>query len=183
MLSPHAIGAPMILCLDVDYRADATVTGCVGIRDWTDAAPTLERARSVTGAQAPYEPGSFYLRELPHLVAMIGAVGASAGAISGVVIDGYVWLAVDRPGLGARLHGHLVETCGVDVPVVGVAKKAFRDNDCAIPIVRGGSVRPLYITAIGIDATVAAARVLSMHGAHRLPTMLKRVDRLARDAT
>jgi deoxyribonuclease V len=51
-----------------------------------------------------------------------------------------------------------------------------------VPIVRGISRQPLFVTTIGTDVAAAAAAVLGMHGAHRIPTLLKRVDRLARDA-
>ena len=68
------------------------------------------------------------------------------------------------------------------VSVIGVAKTSFHDNDAAIEVARGASARPLYVTAEGIDVTRAADDVRRMHGAHRIPTILKRVDRLARDS-
>jgi deoxyribonuclease V len=46
-------------------------------------------------------------------------------------------------------------------------------------VVRGGA-RPLHVTALGLDAADAAARVAAMHGPYRLPTLLKRADQLAR---
>lgn len=94
-----------------------------------------------------------------------------------VVIDGYVWLATRRPGLGA----HLFDALGRSTIVVGVAKTSFHDNDAAIEVARA-STRPLYITAEGVDVRQAADDVRRMHGAHRIPTMLKRVDRLARES-
>ena len=45
---------------------------------------------------------------------------------------------------------------------------------------RGGSKRPLYLTAAGIDVKQAAALVKSMHGGHRVPALLKRADQLSR---
>jgi deoxyribonuclease V len=38
---------------------------------------------------------------------------------------------------------------------------------------------PLFVTAIGMDVADAAALVRGMHGAHRIPTLLGWVDRLA----
>ena len=38
----------------------------------------------------------------------------------------------------------------------------------------------LFVTAAGIDVAAAARGLKSMHGAHRLPTLLARVDALAR---
>jgi deoxyribonuclease V len=67
--------------------------------------------------------------------------------------------------------------------VVGVAKTRFAGaGGSAVPICRGGSRSPLYITAAGADAIDAAGWVAAMHGPHRVPTLLKRVDRLARTA-
>jgi len=93
-----------------------------------------------------------------------------------VVIDGYVWLAPGRPGLGA----HLYEALGRSTAVIGVAKTRFASATGAVSILRGGSQSPLYITAIGMDLTEAAAAVTGMHGAYRMPTLVKRVDQLAR---
>lgn len=118
----------------------------------------------------PYRPGAFFLRELPAL----RAVFAQAGALDLVVVDGYVDLDPDgRPGLGAHLHRE------VGVPVVGVAKTAFRGATHAIEVRRGGT-RPLYVTAAGLPLDEAAAMVAAMAGPHRLPDALRRVDRLAR---
>src|SRR5262249_5654871 len=114
------------------------------------------------------------LRELPPIVDILAVVPG----IELVVIDGYVWLAKDRPGLGA----HLYERLDRRIPVVGVAKRPFKDNDCALPVSRGGSTRPLFVTSVGIPVSVAAEGVARMHGDHRVPTILKRVDRLARDS-
>lgn len=165
----------MIVCVDVDYRAAAVVAACVGIRDWADAAPAGESVTRTPGAPAEYQPGEFYRRELPHVLAALAAFGAAPRV---VVIDGYVWLAPERPGLGAHVHTAL----GQSVGVVGVAKRPFAGATSAIAILRGTSRQPLYVTAIGTDPDAAAASVRSMHGPHRIPTMLKRVDRLCRDA-
>ena len=47
-------------------------------------------------------------------------------------------------------------------------------------MLRGSSARPLWVSAIGIDATYAATLVAAMHGPHRLPTLMVRADHLAR---
>jgi deoxyribonuclease V len=94
-----------------------------------------------------------------------------------VIIDGYVWLdAAGRPGLGARLH----EALGGRVPVVGVAKTAFRGDDGSVPVLRGLSARPLRVTAAGMPAAMAAAKIAAMHGPHRIPIMLRLADTAAR---
>lgn len=163
----------MLACVDVDYRADASVAACLLAADWGDAAPAAEWVERLP-PPAPYEPGQFYLRELPCLLAVL----ARAPALDVVVIDGYVWLDGDgAPGLGARLY----EALGRGVAVVGVAKTAYRGAAFAAPVRRGDSQSPLYVTAAGLDAAQAAEALRRMHGPYRLPTLLKRVDRLARE--
>ncbi len=45
---------------------------------------------------------------------------------------------------------------------------------------RDSSKRPLIVTAIGIDESVAAKHIASMHGPYRIPTLLKWADHLSR---
>ena len=164
----------MLACLDVDYRPEVTVAACVLFRDWTDAAEASHLVERGPPAE-PYEPGQFFRRELPHLLEVLAAVREP---LETVVIDGYVWLGEERPGLGA----HLYEALGRRVPVVGVAKTAFHSSGLALPVLRGQSQRPLFVTAVGMDASAAAELVRRMHGASRIPTLLGRVDRLCRDS-
>jgi deoxyribonuclease V len=165
----------VIAALDVCYGARGAAAACVLFERWAASAEAGTRVVLVNEV-APYEPGAFYRRELPCLQAVLGAVGAP---VDTVVVDGYVWLSADgRPGLGA----HLFEALGRSTPVVGVAKTSFTGSAFAEPVLRGGSARPLYVTAAGVDAATAAGWIRSMHGAHRIPTLLKRADRLCRDA-
>jgi deoxyribonuclease V len=120
---------------------------------------------------APYEPGSFYKRELPA----IRAVLAGVAPVELLVVDGYVDLdGGGRAGLGAHVH----EALGL--PVIGVAKTPFRTATHAVEVVRGEAVKPLYVTAVGLPLGDAAGYVRAMHGAYRLPDALRRVDALAR---
>ena len=123
------------------------------------------------GQVAPYEPGSFFRRELPATRTVLnGAEGLDL-----LIVDGYVDLDPDgRPGLGARLHDEM------DVPVIGVAKTAFRSATHAATVHRGAATRPLYVTAAGLSIESAARLVASMAGPYRLPDALRRVDRLSR---
>lgn len=165
----------MLACVDVDYRDDAAVAACVLFRDWADEAPAAERVERIARVE-PYEPGQFYRRELPCVLAVLGPLAEGLGA---VVIDGYVWLRDEAtPGLGGRLYAAL----GRAVPVVGVAKTRFASATAAVPVLRGGSARPLYVTAAGLSADEAARRVRDMHGPCRIPTLLKRADQLCRGA-
>jgi deoxyribonuclease V len=161
----------VIACVDVDYGAARVATACLGFTAWTDAASCYEAVTSSPGAAADYTPGEFYQRELPYLLAVLRPI---AGQLDAVIVDGYVWLGADK-GLGAHLHDAL----GGTTPIIGVAKTSFA-GATAIEVIRGASARPLYVTAAGIDAVVAADHVRAMHGEHRIPTLLKRVDQLAR---
>jgi deoxyribonuclease V len=164
----------LIAALDVSYPlgGGAMAAGVV-FREWSDTQPMSEHQLQVA-AVSPYIPGAFYRRELPCLLALLEAIDQPLTAI---VIDGYVWLSEkQRPGLGARLH----EALGGTIPIIGVAKSLFRGSLFAAPVQRGNSKLPLYITAAGIDTAHAALLVQSMHGKHRVPTLLKRVDQLSK---
>ena len=162
----------MIAALDVHYdepqlrgRAAAVV-----FERWEDANASAEVVTVVENI-APYVPGEFFRRELPCLVAVIEKIDLP---IDAAVIDGYVQLG-SSPGLGA----HLFQTLQRRVPVIGVAKSRFRDAP-AREVLRGKSLSPLFVTSLGIDSQTAADCISRMHGNHRIPTLLKRVDRIAR---
>ncbi len=164
----------MICCLDVDYREESAVTAAVLFPTWRsrEAASTL----TVTSEDvAPYQPGEFYRRELPCLLAALSALEA---APSVVLVDGFVWLPKGRPGLGHKLW----EALGGEIPVVGVAKSVYRNHHGAAAVTRGYSRKPLWVTAQGMATEDAAARIREMHGPHRLPTMIKLADTLCREA-
>lgn len=66
--------------------------------------------------------------------------------------------------------------------MIAVAKTAFDGIGTVHELLRGDSARPLYVSVAGLPLEDAKAHVLAMHGAHRLPTLLKVVDRACRDA-
>ncbi len=165
----------MFACLDADYREQVVVAACVLFDSWTASQPTREVAASVPNAE-DYVPGRFFERELPALLASLDQVDEPLEAI---MVDGYVWLARERPGLGF----HLWDARGRSVPVIGVAKNRFAGNDAAIGVLRGASQKPLFVTAVGVSACDAAENVRAMHGEFRIPTLLKRVDSLCRTAS
>ena len=160
----------MIVALDVQYGVTAVTTAVVGWHAWPDATAALERVERHASPPAPYVPGAFVERELPYLLAALASVTAP---IETIVIDGHVWLGVDRKGLGAHLHDR------THLPVIGVAKNAFVGAP-SLPVIRGDSARPLHVSAAGVDPAAAAAAIASMHGPYRHPTLLKRADSLAR---
>ncbi len=163
----------MILALDVDYGPDRARAAAVGAPS-CEAAPELERVLELPGPPADYEPGQFWRRELPPLLALLAA--NADVPLELLLVDGHAWLAPGQPGLGARLH----EALSGRVPVIGVAKTAFRGSPDAAHVLRGASQAPLFVTAIGLERDAAADVVRRLHGPHRLPSLLKRVDALAR---
>lgn len=170
-------GRGALLALDAAYADDhASVAGAF-FTDWEagDALKTMHK-RIQVGLHA-YEPGQFYKRELPVLMALLCE---SPLPVSTIIVDGYVWLNAnrDRPGLGARLHDAL----GSRVPVIGVAKTRFEGDTWSKEILRGESQAPLFVTSVGMPLTDAAAAIGRMHGAHRMPTLLRHADSLARQS-
>ena len=163
----------MIACIDVGYDEDSATAACVYIANWREEVPHTETVVCVKNIE-DYQPGNFYLRELPCVMAVLERLSVS---LSCIVIDGYVWLdSNEQPGLGARLYKALSGS----VPVIGVAKSAFRGSEHAVALRRGKSKRPLFITSVGIASAQAVINIGAMHGGNRIPTILARVDKLSR---
>jgi deoxyribonuclease V len=165
--STTAVGA-----VDVHYNdAGGAAAALVVCSEIAFATVTAEHVANVPHV-APYEPGTLFKRELP----CIGAVLALSGPLDLLVVDGYATLDPDgRPGLGA----HAADA--FDLPVIGVAKTAFRTATHAVEVIRGTARRPLYVTAAGGLGIDEAARIVAgMTGPHRVPSVLARADRLAR---
>lgn len=83
-------------------------------------------------------------------------------------------IVTGQAGLGQKLF----EALEKKVAVVGVAKTRFHTATDAIEIHRGKRTRPLFVSAVGMDACVAADHVKAMHGNFRIPTLLKLADTL-----
>jgi deoxyribonuclease V len=164
----------MIAAVDVDYRDREALAACVLFHHWTDASSCAELTERISPVE-DYQPGQFYRRELPCLLAVLNK---SPDPLDLVVVDGYVWLTDEtHPGLGA----HLYQALGRTIPVIGVAKTRFHSATAARAVLRGGSQRPLYVSAVGIDLDPACQAIARMHGPHRVPTLLKAVDQLCRN--
>ena len=164
----------MKVCLDVHCHERTASAAALVFDDWATSTP-VARYRSLVPGCAKYEPGRFYQRELAPLLAVIECI---VEPIEVLIIDAYCTLAADgTPGLGA----HLFASTGEQAVVVGVAKSRLRNTDHAEEICRGVSRRPLFITSLGLPQPVAAEKIASMAGRHRIPTLLKLVDQLARE--
>jgi deoxyribonuclease V len=161
----------MIAAFDVHYFSDGKASAAaVLFADYRGATAFLARSIVVETAFG-YVPGQFYRRELPCILRLLDEFSEVPKEI---IVDGYVMLA-DRPGLG----WHLFESLGRNAAVIGMAKSKYRGST-GIEVLRGKSMRPLYITSAGMDPMEAAERIRSMHGPARIPTLLKYVDSLAR---
>jgi deoxyribonuclease V len=171
MLRSVQPGGAVFVAADVHYLTSGGArAAAVMAADAAFARVVAERTELVPEV-LPYQPARFYLRELPPLRAVLGGLRE----IALLVIDGYADLDPEgRPGLGSHAHAEF------GVPVIGVAKTAFRTATHALPVLRGTSARPLYVTAAGMPRDEAACLVRRMAGPHRLPDALRRADALAR---
>jgi deoxyribonuclease V len=171
-IDEQAAPAPLAI-VDVHYAAHGAGAACVVARDWADEVPEESRYLS-TPEIAPYVPGQFYLRELPPIINVLKALARDVRVI---VVDGYVVLDEHgSPGLGAHLYQHFDGRYAV----VGVAKTSYRRSTFAVPVIRGSSRRPLFVTSMGMSQELAARSVARMHGEHRIPTLMGLADRCAR---
>jgi deoxyribonuclease V len=161
----------MKLCLDVQYFDDQARVAALSFQDWSDSAPA-QKWVELMPTPSEYQPGEFYRRELPCLLHLLQSLPRP----DVIVIDGYVWLSPGRPGLGGRLY----EALAGEIVVIGVAKTFYETSGEAVSVYRGGSQKPLFVTAAGMDKQEAAELVQQMHGNFRMPTLLKSVDQLAR---
>ena len=161
-----------IAAFDAYYLEEGRVSAAaVVFTTYGNDTPMAEYHRMLA-EPAAYVSGAFYRRELPAILTLLEQITMPLDTL---IVDGYVRLG-SRPGLGR----HLFDALESKIPVVGVAKSRFADVP-AHEVYRGASRRPLYVTAAGITAKEAAINIQAMHGAHRIPTLLKRVDRLARE--
>ncbi len=165
----------MKVCLDVQYTHNQALAAAILFKDWSESIPT----RAVTLPIADvleYQAGAFYKRELPCLLAVLGTI---TEPLEYILVDSFVLLDQGfKHGLGARLYMALEQK----TPVIGIAKTDFLGAP-SIPILRGESKQALFVSSIGCDTPQAATWVQQMHGAHRIPTLLKAVDSLARGKT
>jgi len=161
----------MIIVVDVYYTDNRAKTVGILFRNWDDAEP-LDIIAAYTDNSLEYEPGSFYKRELPCIQSLLA--NGELDQLNAIIVDGYVYLSDDKkPGLGYYIYQCYDEK----IPVFGVAKSAFHDNDAFVAkVYRSDSVKPLFVTSAGMELAVAAAHIQSIHGPYRFPYLLKLLD-------
>ena len=165
----------MYLILDVDYRDDNAKVAGILFEDHSNDK-TIDEITTMVNGIHEYIPGEFYKRELPCLLQLIEFIEKSY-TLSAIIVDSHVWLKDETDkGMGAYLYYALEEK----YPVIGIAKNPFYES-CALPVIRGESKNPLWVTSAGINTELAANLVKDMHGEYRLPTLVKKVDHLCRE--
>lgn len=154
--------------MDVQYGDDQAIVAVLVWRGGVEWSHTLRLP-----AAAPYEPGQFYRRELPCLMAGIGCVPERFQPDL-YLIDGFVETAPGVAGLGMHLYRSLPQP----VPVIGVGKTKFLTAP-SIEVSRFGRA-PLFVSAVGIGADKAVELIRDLPGEYRLPDLIRWTDQLAR---
>lgn len=186
------------IAVDTYYYSD-TEAKTVGVvfDNWEDERPA-QILEAWTHEFGPYIPGEFYKRELPCILDLLHKV-PDLSDFDAIIIDGLAHLppeiCSDPPdGLGIRLEIALEKEGIIDrstdyginhVGIIGVAKGKFKgvDTDAGTSkLYRGASKTPLYIntTWFGYSSNSAAECIKSMNGEHRIPTLLKILDKLTK---
>lgn len=161
----------LVGAVDVHYPPAGGGRAALVLSPFDTFAPVAAERVMWLDTVAPYQPGSFFLRELPAIRSVVDG----APPLRLLLVDGYCDLDPSgRPGLGAHVHDSL------GIAVIGVAKTAFHTATHAVPVFRGRSANPLHVTAAGFPLDAAARLVAAMAGPYRLPDALRRVDALAR---
>lgn len=162
----------MIACFDVHYYQDYARASCI-VFDKKEEKVIAEYMAEIKGVK-DYLPGQFYQRELPCILRVLKKVKEN---IDLIIIDGFIWVKGREKGLGA----HFYQTINCKTPIIGVAKSYLNGSTAFVSICRGQSSKPLYVSAIGIDLNYAARLIKNLKGDFRIPDILKKVDKLARN--
>ncbi len=163
----------MNLAVDVNYTNHTAIAAGIFFQEWDDEEPSKELITQINNVNE-YEPGNFYKRELPCILALMKENLLHPDCI---IIDGDVFLdGSSIPGLGK----HLFDVLDDEIPVIGVAKSAFKDIPAEFELYRGKSVKPLYVTTVGMSIESAKNNIMRMHGESRNPTLLKRADQVSK---
>lgn len=161
----------MKLIIDVSYQdTQAKVVGGF-FKEWSDESFLKKTSRTVDNVNE-YTSGEFYKRELPCIMKFIEEIPIEE--IELIIIDGYIYLDNERKkGLGAYLY----ESLNSKIPIIGVAKSRFYNNNKFVEeIFRGKSKKSLFISAVGIDLANSSILIQKMFGEFRLPNLIKQID-------
>ncbi|MDI9877762.1 endonuclease V [Flectobacillus rivi] len=166
----------MILAFDTYYFDNKAKTVSICFDDWSDEENYKVDTEVIENSEE-YQSGEFYKRELPCILSLLDKIKTQN--VTTIIIDGFVYLD-DNQRLG--LGGHLYLQLQGKIPIIGVAKTNFATLEKnKRQLLRGSSMRPLYITSIGIDLDYATELIKNMKGNNRIPTLLKTLDTLTKE--
>jgi deoxyribonuclease V len=166
----------LVLAVQFDEAAGASAVA-LAFDAWD--APEAERSFSSRIAQVEQgkKParGEPDLRALPCMLQLLSEHGLAPEAI---LIDGFVHLdAQETAGIGR----YLFDALGGRTAVIGASKAAMPGGTPAqFEVIREEYAAPLVVTCVGIDLGAAKARLRTMHGKKRVPTLMKLAARLAK---
>ncbi|TPG39926.1 endonuclease V [Flavobacterium pectinovorum] len=166
----------MILAFDTYYFDGKAKTVCLEFTEWNQSTDFKVHTEIIDNVEE-YIPGEFYKRELPCILSLLNKMDLKNLEV--IIVDGFVYLDDEKKyGLG----GHLYEKLNNEIPIIGVAKTNFASIEKdKKSLIRGESIKPLYVTAIGIELEDAFQKVASMAGEYRMPTLLREMDRLTKE--
>ena len=163
----------MKIALAVQFDNDGAQAAAVAFQDWDAPEPSRTFVTRVGQLERP-QRGEPDLRDLHGWLQLLREHALQPEL---VVIDGFVHLdAQETPGPGL----HLYHALGGRVAVIGVSRTAMAQTPAQFEVFREEETRPLVVTCVGIDLGSAKARLRTMHGKRRLPTLLKLVTRVAK---
>lgn len=165
----------MIILIDVDYRETIDKGHAAGILCKTPLDTKADKIiTAVVDHIDKYQPGQFYRRELRCIDEVLRKTDINQ--IEMIFIDGYADFGTERLPLGAYVYKQY------QLPVIGIAKNHFQGcvlNDTEV--LRGNSLKPLFVTCQGLELDKAKDIVRNMAGAYRLPELVKITDQAARN--
>lgn len=166
----------MKIAVDVHYREEFAKVVAIEFNKWTDSFPEKILEETIEHVEE-YISGEFYKRELPCILEILKGIDQSKLEV--IIVDGYVQL--DDSGK-AGLGMYLSEALKRKTPIIGVAKKGYKDNEKhVIKIERGESKNPLFVTSIDIDLQESANKIKNMAGEYRIPDLLKILDQKTKE--
>ncbi|MFE3603175.1 endonuclease V [Streptomyces sp. NPDC059142] len=187
-------GTGLVTGVDVAYDDERDIVAAAAVVLDAATLAVVDEATAVGRVAFPYVPGLLAFREIPTVLAALGALTAGPGLI---VCDGYGRAHPRRFGLASHLGvvtGH---------PVIGVAKNPFtftyarpgpRRGDSSPLLADDGEevgralrtragVKPVFVS-VGhrVDLATACAHTLRLAPDYRLPETTRRADALCREA-
>jgi deoxyribonuclease V len=165
----------MKLAIAIHFDDAQAQAAAVAFDAWDTPEPTKTYLSHIAHVEKPAR-GELDLRELPCVMQLLREHKLEPELI---LIDGFVHLDADEtPGLGQ----HLFHALGSLTPVIGVSKTGRPGLSAQFEVMREEETKPLIVTCAGVDIGAAKARLRAMHGRKRVPTLLKLVARLAKNA-